>query len=94
MKNYLLILAILLLCVALLGDEPPRPPLVNDIIALKTNGVSDAVILAYVKAQAPRPVVKQPAKIDPEGYEFFWRQHLLPRMDAHRRVYFARVAQR
>jgi hypothetical protein len=50
--------------------------LVSEIITLKTNGVSDDVILEYIKHQNKENNIRE---IDIESYEFFYTHYLYPR---------------
>ena len=51
--------------------------LVSEIISLKTNGVSDAVIIAYIQNQKEKS--KYTETINIESYEFFVNHYLRPR---------------
>lgn len=59
--------------------------LINDILILKSNKVSDEIILAYIKAQETKKETENKTRtINIESYDYFVRYYLHPRTLAAR----------
>ncbi len=88
MRVIAVVFTLLALALPGMSQSTNVPSLAQEVVMLKTNGVSDAVILAYLregarKARQPS-VIPQKIELDPESYAFFWRYYLLPRAEASR----------
>lgn len=84
-------IATLILCLlagVAFAQNTNKMSLANELVMLKTNGLSDRVILTYLRERAKETREVKPSakaeKIDVESYEFFWQYYLLPRAAASR----------
>jgi hypothetical protein len=70
------IICLLLLCINCLAQQIT----VSEIIQMKTNGVSDAVMISLINSRTnTSPSIINKTIIDPESYDFFWSNYLYPR---------------
>jgi hypothetical protein len=93
MKYLLIIIALSVLSTNLVAQS-----LADDVLRLKTNGISDAVIIEYIKqrsitntivATTPQRPVQIVRRIDPESYEYFQTYYLHPRTMSYQYRLFA-----